>query len=192
MLEIRLHGRGGQGTVVASKILAEAFFHEGKYVQAFPSFGVERRGAPVAAFIRVGEAGETDFVRCEIYRPHHLIILDATLLKQVNILNGFQKGGWIVVNTPKDPDELNLPVECRLAVLDAKAVAVKNKLGTAAAPIVNVPIAAAFAGATGLLSLESMLKAVKEEVPVRVEENLKAAEEAFKAVKILEPAAGGG
>ncbi|NPB02837.1 MAG: pyruvate ferredoxin oxidoreductase, partial [Thermotogae bacterium] len=85
MIEIRIHGRGGQGAVVASEILARAFFKEGKYIQAFPHFGVERRGAPVAAFVRVGDPGSL-FVRTNIYEPDHVIVLDPTLLTAVNVL----------------------------------------------------------------------------------------------------------
>ncbi len=91
MIEIRTHGRGGQGAVIASEILAEAFFREGKYVQAFPAFGVERRGAPVVAFTRVADDEIRE--RCEIYEPDHLIVLDPVLIDTVNITAGLKKGG---------------------------------------------------------------------------------------------------
>ena len=78
MIEIRFHGRGGQGAVIASKVLASAIYKQGQYAQSFPSFGVERRGAPVAAFTRIDD--KPILIRCEIYQPDHLIVLDPTLL----------------------------------------------------------------------------------------------------------------
>jgi len=91
MIEIRIHGRGGQGAVVASRILASAFHREGKYVQAFPQFGMERRGAPVAAFTRIDD--KPIWLHCEIYEPDHLIILDPTLVGQIDITTGLKPEG---------------------------------------------------------------------------------------------------
>lgn len=183
MIEIRFHGRGGQGTVVASKILADAFFREGKYVQAFPQFGVERRGAPVTAFLRVGDKNSL-FVRSFIYQPDHLVILDPTLLNAVNVLDGLKPNGWVIVNTSDVPDSLNIPKEYRVATVDANAIAVKHKLGKPTAPIVNTAILGAFVRATGLLSLDSLIQAIKDGVPIAPDANAKAAEEAFNNVAL--------
>ncbi|MFQ6090097.1 MAG: 2-oxoacid:acceptor oxidoreductase family protein, partial [Candidatus Bipolaricaulia bacterium] len=106
MKEIRFHGRGGQGAVVASQILASALFKEGKYVQSFPAFGVERRGAPVAAFIRVDE--EPILLRCEIYRPDHVVVLDPTLIAAVDVATGLKGGGWVLINSDREPAEFDL------------------------------------------------------------------------------------
>jgi len=183
MIEIRMHGRGGQGAVVASKILADAAFREGKHVQAYPQFGVERRGAPVTAFARIGEEGETLFVRSEVYEPDHVVILDPTLMLSVDVLKGLKKGGWIVLNTPQDPEELDFPEDYRVATVDAASIAIKYRLGSKTQPIVNTAILGAFARATGLVSLESLKEAIYNFAPVKKEEKVKAAEEAYHSVK---------
>lgn len=190
MIEIRIHGRGGQGAVVASEILAKAFFKEGKYIQSFPHFGVERRGAPVAAFVRVGDPGSL-FVRTNIYEPDHIIVLDPTLLTAVNVMEGLKPGGWIVVNTPQSPEELveevGIPPMYKVATVDATSIAIKHGLGSKMTPIVNTAILGAFVRAFGQPSLENLLAAIKEEVPVKPEENAAAAREAYESTKILVP-----
>ncbi len=183
MIEIRTHGRGGQGAVIASEILADAFFHEGKYVQAFPAFGVERRGAPVVAFTRVSEGDIRE--RCEIYEPDHLIVLDPVLIRTVNITVGLKEGGWIVINTNQAVEDPDLARKYRIATVDANAIALKYGLGSRAAPIVNTAILGAFAGATKLVGLKAVTEAVEEFVPLKKENNKKAAEEAFNGVHVL-------
>ena len=183
MLEIRTHGRGGQGAVVASEILADAFFREKKFVQAFPAFGVERRGAPVVAFTRVSDGDIRE--RCEIYEPDHLIVLDPVLIDTVNITAGLKEGGWIVINTNRDMTGNPLLKKYRIATVDANTIALKHGLGSRSAPIVNTSIIGAFAGATKLVGLEAVLEAVQEFVPLRKENNAKATEEAFKSVVIV-------
>jgi 2-oxoisovalerate ferredoxin oxidoreductase gamma subunit len=183
MLEIRTHGRGGQGSVIASEILADAFFHEGKFVQAFPAFGVERRGAPVMAFTRVSDGEIKE--RCQIYEPDHLIVLDRVLLSTVNVTDGLKDGGWIVINTNMDIDDVSLTDRYSVAVVDAARIALKYKLGSRAAPIVNTSIIGAFAGSTGLVGLDAVKKAINGFVPIKKEENMQAAEDAFNEVKII-------
>jgi 2-oxoacid:acceptor oxidoreductase gamma subunit (pyruvate/2-ketoisovalerate family) len=183
MLEIRTHGRGGQGSVIASEILADAFFHEGMFVQAFPAFGVERRGAPVMAFTRISDREIRE--RCQIYEPDHLIVLDRVLLSTVNITDGLKEGGWIVINTNVDIDDEKLTEKFNVAVIDAAKIALSHRLGSLAAPIVNTSIIGAFAGATGLVGLDAVKKAINGFVPVKKEANMQAAEDAFKEVKII-------
>jgi 2-oxoacid:acceptor oxidoreductase gamma subunit (pyruvate/2-ketoisovalerate family) len=190
MIEIRMHGRGGQGAVIASKILADAAFLEGKYVQSFPQFGVERRGAPVAAFVRIAE-GEAYFVRSLIYEPDHVIVLDPTLLEAVNVLQGVKKGGWILVNHPGDPKDLQIAADYRVATVDAARIAVAHGLGSPTQPIVNTSILGAFVKVTEIVSLDSLLKAIEKGVPLKKEENVKAAMEAYEAVKFLKEKRGG-
>ena len=101
MQEIRFHGRGGQGAVIGSEVLAQAFFLENKYVQAFPAFGVERRGAPVTAFCRVDD--QHIYLRNQIYTPDHVVVLDSSLLKTGGVTQGLKKCGTIVVNGRRPP-----------------------------------------------------------------------------------------
>jgi len=179
MIELRIHGRGGQGAVVASKVLAEAAFLRGQYVQSYPDYGVERRGAPVAAFARIAEPGDESFVRQDIREPDHLLVLDASLLDSAPVLAGLKPGGWVVVNSPGPPAGLGLPAEYRVATVDAAAIAVRHGLGSRAQPVVNTAILGAFVRATGVVSLDALLEAIDHEVPVKTEENRAAAAEAF-------------
>lgn len=180
MIEIRVHGRGGQGGVIASKILAYAFSIEGKSVQAFPEFGVERRGAPVTAFIRVSDKHIN--VRSKIYEPMHLIVLEPTLVTAIDITEGLKEGGFIIINTKRTPEEVHLKTTgSKIATVDATGIALKYRLGSSAAPIVNTAILGAFAKATGFVKIESIVTAIKKEVPIKPDENAKAAEEAFNS-----------
>ncbi len=182
MIEIRMHGRGGQGTVVASKILAEALVSEGKFAQAFPEYGVERRGRPVATFLRVND--HRIFLRCKIYHPDMVVVLDPTLIEGgVNVFEGLKDGGKVLINTPRKPDELNLNVNYSIATIDATSIAVKYGLGSKTAPIVNTPMVGAFAAWSGIVSKEAILKAVYKLAPIKKEENVKAAEEAYEVMK---------
>ena len=185
MIEVRMHGRGGQGTVVASKMLADAAFNEGKYVQSYPQFGVERRGAPVTAFTRIGEEGEELFVRSSIYEPHHVVVLDPTLLEAVDVLEGLREGGTVLVNTPEPPERLDIPSKFRVATVDASTIATRWGLGSKAQPIVNTAILGAFARVTGIVQLETLLNTIREEAPLKPEENAKAARDAYNEVRML-------
>jgi pyruvate ferredoxin oxidoreductase gamma subunit len=102
MRELRIHGRGGQGAVIASKLLAVALFREGRWVQSFPAFGVERRGAPVTAFLRVSESPIR--LRCEVAAPDDLIVLDPTLIGAIDVAAGLKPGGSILINSDRSPD----------------------------------------------------------------------------------------
>lgn len=183
MIEIRFHGRGGQGAVVASEILATAFFKEGKFVQAFPTFGVERRGAPVAAFVRCSSSPIR--LRCQIEEPDHVVVLDPTLVFAVQVTAGLKPGGWIVINSEHDPTSFTnyLDGGWQVACVDASGIAVEQELGTRTNPIVNTSVLGAFARATGLLQLESVLQAIRKGAPVRAEANVRAARSAFESVR---------
>ena len=181
MVEIRFHGRGGQGTVVASKILADAIAKEGNYVQAYPEFGVERRGAPVFAFIRIDNKPIYD--KSKIYTPDHVVVVDPTLIEAIDVTEGLKDGGWIIINSDKKPDELDLPKKYKVATINATEIAVKHKLGTLAAPIVNTAMVGAVVKILNLAKIDSVLKAVKEGVPTKPEDNAAAAKEAYERVK---------
>jgi 2-oxoisovalerate/pyruvate ferredoxin oxidoreductase gamma subunit len=188
MIELRFHGRGGQGTVVASKTLAQAAFLGGRHVQSYPDFGVERRGAPVVAFARIAEAEDELLVRQDIREPHHLLVLEATLFTAANVLAGLRPGGWVVVNTADRPQDLGIDPAFRVATVDASAIAVRHGLGSAAQPVVNTAILGAFAHATGIVTLDELLAAIELELPARAEENRAAAVEAYETVVLGVPA----
>lgn len=180
MLEIRFHGRGGQGIVVGSSILGMAFFYEGNQVQFFPEFGVERRGAPVQAFLRVSDLKIR--AHYSIYEPDHVILFDSALLNTVNVIEGLKDGGWLLINSRKDPDEFKFDKKYKIATIDADGISIQYKLGSVASPIINAAIAGAYAKITGNLRIDSVIKAVIESVPSKIEENIKSAKTAFENV----------
>jgi 2-oxoacid:acceptor oxidoreductase gamma subunit (pyruvate/2-ketoisovalerate family) len=157
--EIRIHGRGGQGSVTAAEVLAHAAFIEGKCVQAFPYFGAERRGAPVKAFARI--SNEPILVHSQVYTPDFVIVLDPYIYKVVDVAEGLKKSGIIVINTKKKPEEIGLK-DWHVATVDATGIALELNLLVAGLPVVNTSILGAFAKATDEVKLESVLKAVRE------------------------------
>jgi 2-oxoacid:acceptor oxidoreductase gamma subunit (pyruvate/2-ketoisovalerate family) len=184
MIEIRIHGRGGQGAVVASKVLVTAAAKEGKKVQAFPLFGAERRGAAVAAFARIDE--QKIRIHSEVYAPDHVIVLDPVLYQTVPITAGLKKGGWILLNSPQDPSSYAFPADFRVATVDAGGIALRHKLGSRTEPIVNTAILGAFARVTGIIGIEALAETIRESVPGKKKENEAAAREAFGKVRIRE------
>lgn len=181
MMEVRFHGRGGQGAVIASKILACAFFAEGNWVQAFPQFGVERRGAPVLAFLRTDHGKILN--RSAVYTPDHLIVLDHNLIQQVDVTSGFKGEGWIIINTHARPEDFPDLAEYKVVTVDASRIAIANRLGSASSPIVNTAILGCFAKATGLVGIGSVKEAIMGEVPIKAEANALAAQQAFDLTK---------
>jgi 2-oxoisovalerate/pyruvate ferredoxin oxidoreductase gamma subunit len=185
MRELRIHGRGGQGAVIASKVLAVAIFHEGRWVQSFPAFGVERRGAPVTAFLRVSDAPIR--LRCEITAPDDLIVLDPTLVEAIDVAAGLKEGGGILINTDRAPSDYpELARRFRVATVDASRIATHHGIGTRTQPIVNTAILGAFARWSGLVSLEAVCSAIGEEMPYRAEANQQAARDAAEAVIVAD------
>lgn len=181
MIEIRFHGRGGQGAVVASEILASALFSEGKSVQTFPEFGVERRGAPVQAFLRIDD--QPINIRCKVYTPDHIIVLDPVLIESVNVTQGLKPGGWILVNTEKKPVELKFPDQFKVATVDASAIAIKYRLGPKTAPIVNTAILGAFCKITKIVKLESVLEKLTDYIRSNIDANTNATRDAYEGVQ---------
>ena len=181
MIEIRFHGRGGQGTVVASKIMADSVFLGGKYSQSFPAFGVERRGAPVTAFLRVDDRPIR--IRTEIYEPDHIVILDPLLVEQVSLTQGLKPHGIIVLNSDKKPEELGPKFKgFGVATVPASKIAFGHHLGSAHSPIVNTAILGAVAKALGIVDIDSLVKAIKENVPAHAQDNAEAAKDAYQTV----------
>lgn len=183
MIEIRFHGRGGQGAVVASNILADAAFKEGKDVQSFPYFGVERRGSPVTAFTRLDD--KPIILRSQIYEPDYVIVMDPSLLKtlQKEILLGLKPGGLILINSKAM--DTDLTTENRIAVVNATGIAVKYGLGSKVSPIVNTAVLGAFAKVSGVVKLESILNSIKDIITIKTDSNVDAAKESFEKVEIL-------
>ncbi len=177
MVEIRFHGRGGQGTVVASKILADAIAKEGNWVQAYPEFGVERRGSPVVAFIRIDSKPIYD--KSRIYAPDHVVVVDPTLVEAIDVTEGLKPGGSIIINSDRKPEDFAFRQKFTIRTINATEIAVNNRLGTLASPIVNTAIAGAVIKILGLTKLESLCQAIREGIPIRPEDNVKAAEEAY-------------
>jgi 2-oxoacid:acceptor oxidoreductase gamma subunit (pyruvate/2-ketoisovalerate family) len=168
--------------VVASKLLASAFFRDGWQVQAFPSFGAERTGAPVMAFLRVDHRAITSHY--QVYEPDHVIVLDPVLLKTIDVTIGLRPGGWIIVNSPNPPSALDLPDTWRVATCDATRIALDHHLGSRTTPIVNTAIAGAFAAATGLVTLASVQAAIPDVVPNNPAANQAAAATAFGLTQV--------
>lgn len=179
MYEVRFHGRGGQGAVTAANTLADAAFREGKDVQAFPMFGVERRGAPVAAFARIDK--EPIDVKTQIYEPDIVVVLDMSLLDVVDVTEGLKEGGKVVLNTAKDPSEFDFE-DAEVFTVDATTIAVDNGLGTETNPIVNTAILGAYSKVAGNVKMESIYKGIENNVPVKHDENKQAAKEAYEQV----------
>lgn len=169
MIEIRIHGRGGQGAVTASELLGYAAFEEKKFSQAFPKFGPERSGAPVEAYTRID--GKFIGLRSQIYEPDHLIILDKTLLEMENITSGLKKGGTVTINT-------NTKIKTSFKTYDIDAT--KIAMEVLGRPIVNTVMLGAFAKATGLIKLSSIEKAITERFPKELaEKNIEAIRRAY-------------
>ena len=178
MKEIRIHGRGGQGSVTAAEMLSIAAFEDGKFSQAFPAFGVERRGAPVQAFTRIND--NPIRLRSQIYKPDYVIVQDATLLETVDVASGIKDNGIIIINTKEKPEELKLKTKAKVMTVDATNVAMEI-IGR---PIVNTVLLGAFAGATGEINVESIKKAVKSRFSGRVaEKNAEAIQKAYTLTK---------
>ncbi|MDH4270233.1 MAG: 2-oxoacid:acceptor oxidoreductase family protein [Dehalococcoidia bacterium] len=159
--EIRWHGRGGQGAITAAKILAQAAFLEGyQGVTAAPSFGAERRGAPVSASTRI--ARQTIMVVSQVESPNVVVVLDHTLLKYDEVTSGLVKGGWLIVNSWRHPKELDLGGGFNIATADATEVCSSLGLIVAGITVVNTAILGAFVRATEAVGMSSVEKAIRE------------------------------
>lgn len=181
MKEIIIYGRGGQGAVAASRLLAIAAFKDEKYVQSFPFFGVERRGAPVAAYTRISDTAIRK--RIPISNPDYVIILDPALIENIDITKGLKKGGGIIINTRYSKDSFKFSNKFNTCVFDAAKIAARHKLGSESAPIVNTAMLGAFAKFTKEIGISSLLEAIKENMAAKAEENMLAAKEAYENAK---------
>jgi pyruvate ferredoxin oxidoreductase gamma subunit len=165
MIEIRIHGRGGQGNVAAAELLSIAAFKDGKFSQAFPSFGAERVGAPVQAFVRIDD--KKIRTREDVRHPDYLIVQDENLLETVPILDGLKADGLILVNSEKKPEDLQLKTTASVVTIPATEIA----LEIIGRPIPNAIMIGAFCSVTGLVSLNAVQEAIMGKFPGRVGEN---------------------
>jgi len=180
MKEIRLHGRGGQGAVMAAGMLASALVHEGKYATAFPMFGPERRGAPVQAFLCFDE--EIIRRRTKIYQPDCLLVVDPRLIYTQDIFVGLKEGGILVINAPQVDKEVYSPNVALAGVVDATKIGLEE-IGTA---ITNTCMMGAFARTTGWVQLDSILLALGERFSGKVlESNKRCAERGYEEVQVF-------
>jgi pyruvate ferredoxin oxidoreductase gamma subunit len=183
LVEIRWHGRGGQGAVTSAELLARAAIAEGKYAQAFPSFGPERRGAPVLAFDRISEK-EPIRVRAEIAEPDVIVILDPGLVSIVNVSAGLKEGGVIIVNTKKSLEDTSawFDNKWRVAVVDATKIA-RELLRV---NIVNTTMLGALLRATGVVKIESLNEPLEVRFGRLAERNINAMKKAYQETEVKE------
>lgn len=181
ILEVRWHGRGGQGAWTASELLARAAIYEGKYIQSFPEFGPERMGAPVAAFTRIST--EPIQIHCAVYNPDVVAVLDPTLLKTVPVTSGLNEEGTIIINSKENPADTRKMLNTdkgKIWTVPATEIAMRI-LGR---PITNTAMLGAVARITGAVKLESIEKVVEERFRRDIaEKNVAVVKEAYKEVK---------
>ncbi|CDE55018.1 MAG TPA: pyruvate synthase [Clostridiales bacterium] len=186
LIEIRWHGRGGQGAKTASLLLADAAFNTGKYIQGFPEYGPERMGAPITAYNRISDKPIT--IHSNIYEPDYVVVVDDTLLESVPVTAGLKKEGAIVINTTKSPEYLKEKLngyDGNIYTIDARKVS-EETLGKY---FPNTPMLAAIVKVTGIMSDEAFLEDMKgsfkhkfAKKPEVIEGNMKALELALKEV----------
>ena len=178
MIEIRIHGRGGQGSVTAAELLAVAAFDDGREAQAFPAFGVERRGAPVLAFCRISD--QPIRIRSQIYEPDYVIVQDSTLLDTVDVLAGLKPTGTLLINSERPAADLKLDTKARVVTFPATQIALQE-LGR---PIMNTAILGAFAGVSGAISFQAIERSIRHRFPEELgEKNVRAAKRAHDLMK---------
>lgn len=180
MIEIRFHGRGGQGAVTSAELVAQAAIKQNRYAQAFPSFGPERRGAPVQAFLRVSDTPIK--LRSKVYNPDNVIILDSTLLRTINPSDGLKENGFVIINSHKNADELKeLFPGHNIACVDASKIA-KEELGV---PITNTTMLGALIKASGVVDIEALEEPVRERFGLLAQKNINAYTRAFNETVII-------
>ena len=187
LIEIRWHGRGGQGAKTASLLLADAAFNTGKFIQGFPEYGPERMGAPITAYNRISNKPIT--IHSNIYEPDYVVVVDDTLLDSVDVTSGLKEDGAIVINTTKDADYIKPRLNNysgKVYTIDARKISI-DALGKY---FPNTPMLAAIVKISGVMTDEELLEDMKSSFkhkfakkPEVIEGNMKALEMALKEVK---------
>jgi 2-oxoacid:acceptor oxidoreductase gamma subunit (pyruvate/2-ketoisovalerate family) len=181
MIEVRFHGRGGQGAVTSAELVAQAAINEGLYAQAFPNFGPERRGAPVLAFLRV--SGKPIRIRSKVYQPDAVVILDPTLLSSASPTDGLKKAGVVVINVNKSEEDLRrLFPGFKVACVDASRIA-REEMGV---PITNTTMLGSLVKATNLVELASLDIPTKNRFGLIAQKNINAYTRAFNETQMLD------
>jgi len=183
MIEIKISGRGGQGAVLASQILAAAFFEKGMFVQSFPSFGAERRGAPVSAFLRADS--REIMLRHGVQHPDWIVLFDTNLLHNPMVMGGLTNKTALLLNA-REGKAPALPADNVAYAVDATEVAEKLNLKTTSFSIVNTAMVGAFARAADLIDLERVLAAIRNLAPVKRDDNVEAARQAYELVRKIQ------
>jgi 2-oxoacid:acceptor oxidoreductase gamma subunit (pyruvate/2-ketoisovalerate family) len=181
MKEMTFFGRGGQGAVIASEILANAYFLEGYQVQCFPSFGVERRGAPVTAFLRIDK--EFIYLRSMIYKADIGLVLAPDIVKSPIFKTSMKSGSVLVVNFTSKLADLS---DFKVHYVDATGIALEYGLGSRAQPLVNTAMVGAYSRVSEDLNLDNLLQAVESSVPQKVSQNVEAVKKAHNSVMEFE------
>lgn len=181
MIEIRLHGRGGQGAVTSAELLALAAINQGKYAQAFPSFGPERRGAPVVAFCRISD--EPIRLRTNIYNPDLVLILDPSILRLVNVSAGLKEDGVLVTNTKYSGQEIRkeLGINHALGTVNATQIA-REELGL---PITNTTMLGSLLKAGNVMDPDTLIEPLKNRFGRIAEKNIRAFQRAYKETEVI-------
>ncbi len=181
MIEIRFHGRGGQGAVTSAEVIATAAINSGKFAQAFPSFGPERRGAPVIAFSRISD--EQILNRTKIYNPDIVIILDPSIMKIVDVTSGIKENGLVVANTTKSPEELkkDFNKDIRVATVNATHIA----LDILKRPITNIIMLGAVLKIEPLITIDSLVEPLEARFGKIAAKNIEACKVAYESVKYI-------
>jgi len=180
MVEIRWHGRGGQGAKTASLLLADAAFNTGKYVQGFPEYGPERMGAPITAFNRISE--ERCSIHSNIYEPDYVVVVDPTLLTAVAVTSGLKKDGAIIINSKKSPEELRPLLEGyegKVCTVDADTIS-QEELGRI---FPNIPMLGAVVKVSGVIPEETLIADMEESFRHKFASKLNVVEGNMKALK---------
>jgi pyruvate ferredoxin oxidoreductase gamma subunit len=180
MKEIRIHGRGGQGSLVLAQFMAIAALEDGKFGYAFPFLGGggERRGKPIEAYCRLSDSPVR--VRCRVSEPHYVIVQDATILDELDVTSGLRKGGLLLINTERPSEELDIEGPFEVFTFPAEEMA-SEILGR---PIMNTAILGAFAAITGELTLQAVVEAVRNRFSGELaERNVQVVQEAYRRLK---------
>jgi pyruvate ferredoxin oxidoreductase gamma subunit len=181
MIEMRFHGRGGQGAVTSAELIAQAAIDTGRYATAFPSFGPERRGAPVVAFARVDD--KPIRLRSKVYNPDVVIVLDPSLMEIANPAEGLRENGILIINSSQDPEEVrkSLSYTGKLAVVDASRIA-KEVIGL---PITNTTMVGALVKGTNLMPVDALKPPFQRRFGKIAAKNIAAMEKAFTETAII-------
>jgi 2-oxoacid:acceptor oxidoreductase gamma subunit (pyruvate/2-ketoisovalerate family) len=178
MIEIRFQGRGGQGVVIASETFARACFEANMYPQCYSVFGGERRGAPVAAYVRISD--RKIHLKCDIEKPNHLVIFDPSLFSEREIAEQVVKGGTLLINA-EEVQMSDILREYKVGKINAFEISRRNGLGS----ILNTAVLGAYVGLTKIVDLPVLLNSIRQSIPAEVEKNMEAAKEGYEKVALL-------